>query len=80
MDMHVIVDAFLLLHVGQFSTLMKQLQNEKIPPLYNQVLLPREVSSERDMDLEVSLHHCIQYTIMHLIVALDRRQGSYAAS
>ena len=43
----------LLFITGQVSTLMKQLNNEKIPSLYNQILLPREVSSERDMDLEV---------------------------
>ena len=51
---HFLLLLLLLLFVtGQVSTLMKQLNNEKIPSLYNQILLPREVSSERDMDLEV---------------------------
>ena len=40
--------------VGQFSTLTKQLNNEKLPPLHSQVLLPQQVSSDRDADLEVS--------------------------
>ena len=40
--------------VGHYSTLMKQLSNEKIPPLHSQVLLPHQVSSEKDNELEVS--------------------------
>ena len=40
---------------GHYSTLMKQLSNEKIPPLHSQVLLPHQVSSEKDNELEVSL-------------------------
>ena len=38
---------------GQFSTLMKQMNNDKIPPLYRQVVLPQQVSSEKDLELEV---------------------------
>ncbi len=34
---------------------MKQLCSEKMPPLHTRVLLPLEVSSDRDPELEVIL-------------------------
>ena len=52
--MYCIVFVHVLCVVGHYSTLMKQLSNEKIPPLHSQVLLPHQVSSEKDNELEVS--------------------------
>eukprot|EP00731_Ephydatia_muelleri_P018049 Em0011g89a len=49
---------------GQMSTVMKQLANEKTPPLHNRLFLPLQVSSDRDAELEKTtegrvpiLHH-----------------------
>ena len=42
--------------VGHFSTLLKQLTSDKAPPLSNRVIIPLQVSSERDPELEVSHH------------------------
>lgn len=48
---------------GHMSTLMRQLGSEKIPSLHNRIVLPLQVSSEKDFELEVtitsSLLHCI---------------------
>ena len=41
---------------GHVSTLMKQLGNEKIPSLHNRVLLPLQVTTDRDPELEVGIH------------------------
>ena len=41
---------------GHVSTLMKQLGNEKIPSLHNRVLLPLQVTTDRDPELEVGTH------------------------
>ena len=51
---------------GHMSTLMRQLGSEKIPSLHNRIVLPLQVSSEKDFELEVTitspLHHIV---IMH---------------
>ena len=46
------LDSFATLS-GQMSTLMKQLGSDNLPPLHNHVLLPLQVSSDKDPDLEV---------------------------
>ena len=52
---------------GQTSTLMRQLSSDKFPPIHNRVILPLQVSSDRDCELEVSLVYC---NIMRTSVAL----------
>lgn len=39
---------------GQTSTLMRQLSSDKFPPIHNRVILPLQVSSDRDCELEVT--------------------------
>ncbi len=39
---------------GHMSNLMKQLGAERMPPLHTRVILPLMVSSEKDLELEVS--------------------------
>ena len=48
-----VLDSFSTLS-GQTSTLMRQLSSDKFPPTYNRVILPLQVSSDRDVELEVS--------------------------
>ena len=50
-----VLDSFLALS-GQTSTLMRQLTGEKFPPIHNRVILPLQVSSDRDIDLEVRVN------------------------
>ena len=38
---------------GQTSTLMRQLASDKLSPVHNRVILPLQVSSDRDCELEV---------------------------
>ncbi len=53
---------------GHTSVLMKQLCSEKMPPLHTRVLLPLEVSSDRDIDLEVVTHHTKTISQRHICV------------
>ena len=38
---------------------MKQLNSEKVPSLHNQILLPQQVSSDKDPDLEGGLDEAV---------------------
>ena len=49
-----VLDSFSTLS-GQTSTLMRQLSSDKFPPIHNRVILPLQVSSDRDCELEVNL-------------------------
>ena len=53
--------------VGHFSTLMKQLSSDKTPPLSNRIIIPLQVSSERDPELEVYCMHCLTDTLSDLV-------------
>lgn len=56
--------------VGHFSTLLKQLASDKTPPLSNRVIIPLQVSSERDPELEVL--YMFTPSSSHVYVPLQR--------
>jgi hypothetical protein len=67
--------------VGHFSTLLKQLTSDKTPPLSNRVIIPLQVSSERDPELEVSHHtHSQGLTCypLRMSTECDREQSANA--
>jgi len=77
-----VLDSFASLS-AHTSTLMKQLASDKIPPLHARVLLPLQVSSDRDSELERStegrvpiMHHEVvpQYLRTKLDLDLEARQ------
>lgn len=47
-----VLDSFSSLS-GHTSNLMKQLNNDRLPPLHTRVILPLMVSSDKDFELEV---------------------------
>lgn len=48
-----VLDSFASLS-AHTSTLMKQLTSDKMPPLHTRVLLPLQVSGDKDPELEVN--------------------------
>lgn len=58
---------------GHMSTLMRQLGSEKIPSLHNRVILPLQVSSDKDFELEVTITSQLYCAVITTIAHSSQR-------